>query len=62
MSEIDLKKLKMQRLKAEAAIAELEFKIAERGEDIKRMKDHITIQQKRIGELDAELSAVLGDQ
>ena len=42
--ELDLKKV-------EAAIAELEYKILERMEDIKRMEDHIELQNKRKKEL-----------
>lgn len=48
-------RLEMQIKKAEAAQAELRFKIGERDRDIKRMKDHIAQQE----EIKAELSQKL---
>ena len=51
------KKLKMDLLKAEAAKAELEFKIEERLIEIQRIKDHIALQEKRIEEVKAEITA-----
>lgn len=51
------KKLKMDLLKAEAAKAELEFKIEERLVEIQRIKDHIALQEKRIEEVRAEMAA-----
>ena len=42
----EMKRLEMQMAKADAAIAELEFKIIEREEDIQRMKNNIEVQRK----------------
>ena len=46
MSELEIKRLRMQIKKADAAIAELELKIEERREDIQRMEDNIVLQKK----------------
>lgn len=46
MNELDKMKCKMQIKKAEASIAELEFKIVERLQDIERMKEHIKLQEE----------------
>lgn len=46
MSTLEKKKLNLQLKKADTAIAELEYKIEERLEDIERMKDHIELQRK----------------
>lgn len=45
MDELEQMKLKMQMKKADASIAELEFKIVERMQDIERMKEHIKLQE-----------------
>lgn len=55
MSELDMKRLKMQIKKADAAIAELELKIEERNEDIQRMVDHIEVQKKIMVDSAAQL-------
>ena len=55
---IEAKRLKMDLLKAEAAKAELEFKIEERLVEIQRIKDHIELQEKRIQEVKAEMAAM----
>ena len=49
------KRLKLDIVKANAAIAELEYKIEERLEDIERTKDHISKQHKLIKLKEAEL-------
>jgi len=45
------KKKEMELKKIEAAIAELEYKILERFEDIKRIEAHIELQKERKQEL-----------
>lgn len=55
MKEIDKKKYELQFKKADTAIAELEYKIAERLEDIERMKDHIKLQKELMGEIQEKL-------
>lgn len=45
MKELEKKKLELQFMKASAAKIELECKILEREDDIKRMKDHIKLQE-----------------
>ena len=55
MTNLKLKQLEMQKKKAEAVIAELEFKIEERREDIKRMEEHINQQEKLLQEIQTEL-------
>lgn len=52
---LENKKKKVQLLQITAAIAELEYKIEERKEDIKRMEDHIILQQKKQSEIKKEL-------
>jgi hypothetical protein len=44
MSNLEMKRLEMQVKKADAVVAELEYKIQERLDDIQRMKDHIQLQ------------------
>jgi hypothetical protein len=51
--EINRKKLELSRVKL--AREELEFKIEERNEEIKRLLEHIEIQKKREAELEIEL-------
>ena len=46
MTDLERKKLQMQLKKVDATIAELEYKIEERLEDIKRIKEHIELQKK----------------
>lgn len=55
MSKLKKKKLELDLMKVAAAKAELEYKIEERLEDIKRMKDHIKLQDDREKELEEEL-------
>lgn len=62
MSDLEAKKLEMRKKKAEAAIAELEYKIAERQEDIKRIQDHIALQKQQLVEVGLELDKLNGGQ
>lgn len=55
MSNLQKKKIEMDLLKIAASKAELEYKIEERLEDIKRMQDHIKLQEDRETELNEEL-------
>lgn len=54
MNELDQKKKELQIIKANASIAELEYKILERYEDIKRMQNHIQKQNELINKLQGE--------
>lgn len=49
--DIKEKKKEMELKKVDAAISELEYKILERMEDIKRIEDHIELQKKRKEEI-----------
>ena len=46
MDNLEKKKLEVQLKRIDATIAELELKIDERNEDIKRIEEHITLQRK----------------
>lgn len=51
---LEKKKIQLNIAKAETGVLELEFKIEERKQDIKRMEEHIQLQLKRIEELKEE--------
>ena len=55
LSEFEMKKLKLEIIRVSAAKSELEFKIDERLEDIKRIKENIEVQEKRLKELEQKL-------
>lgn len=55
MTDLELKRLNMELLKVQAARAELEFKIVEREDEIRRLYEHIAIQLKREAELKIKL-------
>lgn len=55
MTDLDKKKLEVRIKKAEAAMADLELRIQERLEDIKRMEEHIQLQKDSINECKREL-------
>lgn len=57
MSELEIKRIRMQIKKADAAIAELELKIEERKEDIQRMEDNIELQRKVMKDSAEQLKA-----
>lgn len=46
MDQLEKKKLEVQLKRIDATIAELELKIDERKEDIKRIEEHIVLQRK----------------
>lgn len=55
MESMKAKELKVKRLKIEANIAELELKIDQEMENIKRIEDHIKIQQLELEKVQKEL-------
>ena len=56
MTNLEKKKLQLQLKKADTAIAELEYKIEERLEDIERMKNHIELQKKIEDDIKTQLT------
>jgi multidrug resistance efflux pump len=48
-------------LNARAAIKQLEIKVMEREEDVKRLRDHIALQEAEIVKAESELSKLAGD-
>jgi len=56
MDELERKKLKVQLKRIDATIAELELKIHERNEDIKRIETHIELQRKLEQETNEKLN------
>ena len=55
MEKLERKKLEFRLKKVDAAVAELEYKIEERLEDIKRMQDHIELQKEEETKIKKEL-------
>lgn len=55
MDNFKRKELEVRRKKAEASIAELEFKILEREQDIQRIRDHIKLQEQVLLDVEKEL-------
>lgn len=55
MQRLERKKLELQLMKVNTAIAELEYKIEERNEDIKRMEEHIVLQKEQEQKIKEEL-------
>jgi hypothetical protein len=56
MTPLDIKRLKSEKLRVQAARSELELRIDERLEEIERIKENIAIQQKRESEIDEILA------
>jgi hypothetical protein len=52
----DKKKKQLEKMRVECAKAEMELRIEEREDEIKRLRENIIIQDKRIAELDEELN------
>jgi cell division protein FtsL len=52
---LELKKKKLERMKVECAKAEMEMRIFEAEENIKRLESNIINQKKRMDELDEEI-------
>ena len=55
MEVIEKKKLEVQLKRIDATIAELELKIDERKEDIKRIEEHIVLQKQLENEIKEKL-------
>lgn len=56
MSPLEVKKLKVELLRVGAAKAELELKVEERMEEIKRIEDNIKIQELKEQELETKIA------
>jgi peptidoglycan hydrolase CwlO-like protein len=56
MSDLERKKLEVQLKRIDATIAELEFKIDERKEDIRRIEEHILLQKEQETEIKQKLN------
>ena len=55
MSPLEEKELQMKIKKSEAVIAELEFKMEERKQDLARMEEHIALQRDNISKITKRL-------
>lgn len=55
MDSLEKKRLKLELIRVSAARAELEFKIFEREEDIKRLKDNVKIQEEKELEINKKI-------
>ena len=53
---LELKKKQLEKMKVACAKAEMEMRIFEAEENIKRLKDNILNQEKRLLELDEEIA------
>lgn len=58
MEQIEVAKLKLEKMKVATAAEEMKYKIMEREKDIERLKENIKIQEARIKELDEKLQGV----
>ena len=56
MTQLDLKKKKLELMRVQVAKHELEFRIEERLEEIARLKDHIKVQEEAEKKLELEIS------
>jgi len=52
---LDVRRKEVERLRVEAAKAEMDMKIMEKEEEIQRLRDHMAIQAKRSSELAIEI-------
>ena len=52
---LEIKKLQLEKMKVNCAKAEMEMRIYESQENIKRLMDNIEIQEKRVIEIDEQL-------
>lgn len=57
MTDLDLKRMKLELVKVAAARAELEFRIEERMDEIQRLKDNIQLQKAKELELADKIGA-----
>lgn len=55
MDAMKRKELEVKKKKAEASKSELELKILEREQDLRRINDHIKLQDQIIADVDTEL-------
>jgi hypothetical protein len=55
MERLERKKKELELARVKLAKDELEFKVEERLEEIKRLRDHIVTQQDKINELEKDL-------
>ena len=55
MTSLEKQKKELELARVTLAKKELEFKILEREEEISRLKEHISVQDKKISELTLEL-------
>jgi peptidoglycan hydrolase CwlO-like protein len=55
MTDLEKSRLKMDILKSQAVIAELEFKICESQEQVMRLKDNIKMHEERLVDLNKQL-------
>lgn len=55
MESLEKKRLQLELIRVSATKAELEFKIFEREEDIKRLKDNVKIQEEKELELNKKI-------
>ena len=55
---LEMEKKKLEKLKVEAAKAEMEYKILERLEDIERLKKNINVQEEAIKRIVDEMSSM----
>jgi len=56
MTNLELKRMKLELTKVAAARAELEFRVDERLDEINRIKDHIKVQLGKEAELQAKIA------
>lgn len=61
MDSMDVKRKRLELARVEVARQELEFKIEEREEEIKRLKDHIQIQKNKEEEIKQDIIKLKGD-
>lgn len=58
---LEYKKIELSKKRIQLGVDELEFKIIERQEDIKRIKENIEISNKSIAALEAKLKTIKGE-
>ena len=57
MTSLELKRIKVELLRVSAAKAELEMRVEEYQENVKRLEDNIAIQKAKEDELQAKIDA-----
>ena len=61
MSTFEIKKLELSKKRVQLGIDELEFKIEERLEDIKRIEENIVISKEKLTDIDNQLAELQGE-